>query len=70
MIAEERLGDLDALRLIGHIEADVAEAKDNILLAKVFQVDQDNKQRGQKDAYNLDDPVIYNTRDQPLPLIG
>ena len=52
---------VDALRLIEQINADVAEAKDNLMLAKVFQADQANKKRGTEDAYEVNDLVMLST---------
>ena len=52
---------VDALRLIEQIDADVAEAKDNLMLAKVFQADQGNRKRGAEDAYKVNDLVMLST---------
>ena len=55
------VGDVDALRLIEQINTDVAEAKDNLMLAKIFQADQANRKRGPEDAYTVDDFVMLST---------
>ena len=52
---------VDALRLIEQIDVDVAEAKDNLMLAKVFQADQVNRKRGAEDAYKVNDLVMLST---------
>ena len=52
---------VDALRLIEQIDADMAEAKDNLMLAKVFQADQANRKRGAEDAYKVNDLVMLST---------
>ena len=43
------------------ITADVAEAKDNLLLAKVFQADHSNRKQGSEDVYRIDDMVMLST---------
>ena len=52
---------MDAVELIDQINSDVAEAKDNLLLAKIFQADQANRKRGPEDAYAIDDLVMLST---------
>ena len=53
--------DVDALKLIDRINMDVAEAKDNLLLAKLFQADQANRKRGPEDVYKVGDMVMLST---------
>jgi hypothetical protein len=53
--------DMDAKRLIEQINTDVAEAKDNLMLAKVFQADQANRRRGAEDIYKVNDLVMLST---------
>ena len=52
---------VDALRLIEQIDTDMAEAKDNLMLAKVFQADQANRKHGAEDAYKVNDLVMLST---------
>ena len=40
---------------------DVAEAKDNLMLAKVLQVDQVNRRWGLEDVYNVNNLVMLST---------
>ena len=47
--------------MIEQIDVDVAEAKDNLMLAKVFQADQVNRKRGAEDAYKVNDLVMLST---------
>jgi hypothetical protein len=54
-------GGMDAVRLMDQISTDVAEAKDNLMLAKVFQADHANRRRGSEDAYKTDDLVMLST---------
>ena len=54
-------GDADPAKLIDQINSDVAEAKDNLMLAKLFQADQANRRRGPEDAYKVDDMVMLST---------
>jgi len=54
-------GGLDALKLIERIRVDVAEAKDNLMLAKVFQADHANRRRGPEDVYKENDLVMLST---------
>ena len=51
----------DAVRVVDQIHSDVAEAKDNLMLAKVFQADQANRKRGPEDAYTVNDFVMLST---------
>ena len=52
---------VDTVKLIDQISSDVAEAKDNLMLAKIFQADQANRKRGPEDSYNVDDMVMLST---------
>jgi hypothetical protein len=58
---ERRAGDMDVHELIQQINTDVAEAKDNLMLAKIFQADQANRKRGPEDVYKEDDLVMLST---------
>ena len=52
---------MDMVKIIDQINTDVAEAKDNLLLAKVFQVDQVNKKCGPEDIFKVNDShAIYS----------
>ena len=53
-------GNVDAAKLIDQINSDVAEAKDNLMLAKLFQADQANRKRGPEDVYKVDDMVMLS----------
>jgi hypothetical protein len=55
------VGEVDALRLIEQVNTDVAEAKDNLLLAKIFQADHVNRRRGPEDVYVAGDMVMLST---------
>ena len=57
-------GDVDPAKLIDQINSDVAEAKDNLMLAKLFQADQANRRRGPEDVYKVDDMVMLSTVNQ------
>ena len=59
--AERRTGRVDVVRLIDQINTDIAEAKDNLMVAKIFQADQANRKRGQKDEYKVNDLVMLST---------
>ena len=39
----------------------MAEAKDNLMLAKLFQADQANRRQGPEDVYKVDDMVMLST---------
>ena len=54
-------GDIDVLEFMDQINTDVAEAKDNLMLAKIFQADQANRKRGPEDVYKKDDLVMLST---------
>ena len=58
---ERRTERMDVVKIIDQIHTDVAEAKDNLLLAKVFQADQANKKRGPEDVYKVNDLVMLST---------
>jgi hypothetical protein len=47
--------------LMERVNQDLAEAKDNLMLAKVFQADQANRRRGPEDIYAIDDMVMLST---------
>jgi hypothetical protein len=47
--------------LVEQVNSDVAEAKDNLMLAKLFQADQANKRRGPEDVYEIGDMVMLST---------
>jgi hypothetical protein len=53
--------DVDAAKLIEQVKTDVAEAKDNLMLAKLFQADQANRRRGPEDVYGIGDMVMLST---------
>ena len=52
---------MDVLKLIDQINTDVVEAKDNLMLAKVFQADHANRKRGPEDVYKVNDLVMLST---------
>jgi len=52
---------VDAAKVVDQIKADVAEAKDNLLLAKLFQADHSNRRRSPEDVYNVNDMVMLST---------
>jgi hypothetical protein len=52
---------VDVLRVIDQINTDVAEAKDNLMLAKIFQADQANRKCRPEDAYQVNDLVMLST---------
>ena len=54
-------GGVDVAALMDQINADVAEAKDNLMLAKVFQADHANRVRAQEDIYKVGDLVMLST---------
>ena len=51
---------MDVLKLIDQINTDVAKAKDNLMLAKIFQADQANRKRGPEDIYKVDNLVMLS----------
>ena len=56
--------DVDASRarqVLDRIQLDVQEAKDNLMLAKIFQADQANRHRAQEDVYKVGDKVMLST---------
>ena len=53
--------DVDVVQLIDRVNSDVAEAKDNLMLAKIFQADHANRKRGPEDIYAIDDLVLLST---------
>ena len=54
-------GGLDTVRVLDQIGTDMVEAKDNLMLAKVFQADHANRRCGSEDAYKMDDLVMLPT---------
>ena len=52
---------VDAVWLMDQISSDMAEAKDNLMLAKISQADQANRKRGLEDAYKVDEMVMLPT---------
>ena len=52
---------VDAVQLMDQISLDVAEAKDNLMLAKIFQADQVNRKCRPEDAYKVDEMVMLST---------
>ena len=52
---------VDVVELIDQISTDVAEAKDNLMLAKIFQAAQANRKRGPEDVYKVDKMVMLST---------
>lgn len=48
-----KMENMDTIRLIKQIHVDVVEAKDNLMLAKVFQSDQVNKKIGPEEVYKV-----------------
>ena len=59
--ADRKAENMDAVKLIERIHTDVAEAKDNLMLAKIFQADQANKKRGPEEIYKVNDLVLLST---------
>ena len=55
------LEDVDAVKVIDQIEADIAEAKDNLMLAKIFQADNSNRKQRPEDVYKENDLVMLST---------
>ena len=55
---------VDAAKLIEQINLDVAEAKDNLMLAKIFQTDQANRKHRLEDIYCQGDLVMLSTANQ------
>ena len=58
---EKKEGETDAVKLMERMQMDVAEAKDNLMLAKIFQADQANRKRAPEDAYQVNDLVLLST---------
>ena len=54
-------GETDAVKLMERMQTDVAEAKDNLMLAKIFQADHANRKRAPEDAYQENDLVLLST---------
>ena len=52
---------VDVIKIVEQIMINVAEAKDNLLLAKVFQADHSNRKQGSEDIYRIDDMVMLST---------
>lgn len=55
-----------AQSLIMQLNNDVAEAKDNLLQAKVFQSHFSNKNRSPKIPFNIGDKVMLSTLTHPM----
>jgi hypothetical protein len=49
---------MEAEKLIAQINMNMAEAKDNLLLTKIFQVDQANRRCAPEDIYKVDNLVM------------
>ena len=47
--------------MIDQINTDIAEAKDNLMVVKIFQVDQANRKCGQEDEYKVNNLVMLST---------
>jgi hypothetical protein len=58
---ERKEGDTDVHKLIDQINTDVAEAKDNLMLAKIFQADHANRKHGPEGVYKENDLVMLST---------
>ena len=58
---KEKDDGIDAFERIERIQADVAEAKDNLMLAKLFQADHANRRRAPEDVYKVNDLVMLST---------
>jgi hypothetical protein len=58
---ERKEGDMDVHKLIDQINTDVAKAKDNLMLGKIFQADHANRKRGLEDVYKENDLVMLST---------
>lgn len=56
-----KVENTDTIKLIEWIHTNVVEAKDNLMLAKVFQVDQANKRQGPEEIYKVNDLVLQLT---------
>ena len=50
-----------AQEMLDRVKLDVQEAKDNLMLAKIFQADQANRYRTKEDAYKIGDKVMLST---------
>jgi hypothetical protein len=59
--ATRKAEDMGVVKMIDQIHTDVAEAKDNLMLAKIFQADQANRKRRPEDVYQVDDLVLLST---------
>jgi len=55
---------VDTVRLVNQIHSNVTEAKDNLMLAKVFQADQANRKRGLEDTYSVNNLIMLSTANQ------
>ena len=53
--------DVDVTKVIDQIETDIAKAKDNLMLAKIFQADHANRKRKPEDIYKENDLVMLST---------
>ena len=54
------MGDVDVTKILDQMVADMAEAKDNLMLAKIFQADQANRKRSPDDVYQVNDMVMLS----------
>jgi hypothetical protein len=61
VIAEPPTEEITDWEMISQIEADITDAKDTLLGAKILQVFYTNKSRGHKDAYTVGDKVMLAT---------
>jgi len=57
--AARESGGVDAAKLIDQLSTDVAEARDNLMLAN-FQADQANRRHAPEDAYKVDELVMLS----------
>jgi hypothetical protein len=63
-IGEPGMEEITAQDIISQIEADVADAKDALLGAKILQAFYSNKSRGREEAYSVGDKVMLATLHQ------
>ena len=52
------------VQLIDQINSDIAKARDNLILVKVFQADQANRKWGPEDTYAVGELVLLSTSNQ------
>ena len=53
--------DMDIVKVIDQIETDLAKAKDNLMLEKIFQADHANRKWRMKDVHKKNDLVMLST---------